>query len=136
MFSSEGRGSLLCHSLWGPKGQTRLGDWATVTFGNLGPSTFSLLSDCLEVVKFCLFQKLVFDFFDFLINCIGLYFSLLFLEIVKYTFELKWVNFCNQLHECWIFFFHLVLLNKKHSSSKGTVKVQCNYSSSSFSAFV
>ena len=30
----------------------------------------------------------------------NMYFSLLFLEIVKYTFELKWVNFCNQLHEC------------------------------------
>lgn len=45
----------------------------------------------------------------------NMYFSLLFLEIVKYTLKLKWVDFCNQLHECWIFFFHLVLLNKKHT---------------------
>ena len=67
----------------------------------------------------------------------NMYFSLLFLEIVKYTLKLKCVDVCNQLHECWIFFFFpfSVIKQKTHSSNMGTVKVQGNYSSSNFSAF-
>ena len=83
-----------CPTVYEVQKVPRLTDSATITFGNMGPFTFFPLRGGGEVVKFCLFQKLVFDFFDFLINCIGFYFSLLF--PIPYFFE---VNLLSQVYK-------------------------------------